>query len=59
MSEPTLRRDPDPAAEAHERRVAAELNAQYEELREQAQALFAAVKGRRGIRSDADWQAIF
>jgi hypothetical protein len=57
MSEPALRQDL--AAEAHERRVGAELNAQYEELRDQAQALFAAVKGRRGIRSDADWQAVF
>jgi hypothetical protein len=36
-----------------------ELNAQYEQLRDQAQALFAAVKGQRGIRSDAAWQAIF
>jgi hypothetical protein len=59
MSEAALRPDPDPAAAAHERRVAAELNAQYEDLRDQARALFAAVKGRRGIRTDADWQAIF
>jgi hypothetical protein len=54
-----MRLQPCPKAQAHEKRVAAELNAQYEELREQAQALFAAVKGRRGIRSNADWQAIF
>jgi hypothetical protein len=39
--------------------VATELNAQHQELRDQAQALLAAVKGQRGIRSEEDWQAIF
>jgi hypothetical protein len=59
MSERALLRDPDPAAEAHETRVTAELNAQHQELRDQAQALLAAVKGQRGIRREDDWQAIF
>jgi hypothetical protein len=57
MSEPAV--FPDPAAETHERRVTAELNAQHQELREQAQALLAAVKGQRGIRKEEDWQAVF
>jgi hypothetical protein len=48
MSERALLLDPDPAAEAHERRVAMQLNAQHRELRDQAQALLAAVKGQRG-----------
>jgi hypothetical protein len=47
------------AAQAHARRVAAELNAQHQELRDQAQALLAAVKGRRGVYRDEDWQRIF
>jgi hypothetical protein len=59
MSERALLRDPDPAAEAHETRVTAELNAQHQELRDKAQALLAAVKGQRGIRREDDWQAIF
>ena len=59
MSEPAVLPETDPAAEAHVRRVAAELNAQHQELRDQAQALLAAVKGQRGIRTEEDWQAIF
>ncbi len=54
-----VRKEADAAAEKHERRVAAELSAQHQELRDQAQALIAAVKGRRGIRGEEDWQAIF
>jgi hypothetical protein len=60
MSElPKVRKDAKLAAEAHEKRVAAELNAQHQELRDQAQAVFAAVKGRRGVQRDEDWQRIF
>ena len=51
--------DADLGAEAHEKRVATELNAQFEELRDQSQALIAAVKGRRGIQSAERWQAVF
>jgi hypothetical protein len=51
--------DADLGAEAHEKRVATELNAQFEELRDQSQALIAAVKGRRGIQSAEHWQAVF
>jgi hypothetical protein len=47
------------AAEEHERRVGAELNDQFQELRDQSQALIAAVKGRRGIQRDEDWHKIF
>jgi len=36
-----------------------ELNIQHQELRDQAQALFAAVKGRRGVYRDEDWQRVF
>ena len=63
MSEPAPTKvrnhDPDLAAEAHEKRVAAALNAQHLALRDQAQALIATVKGRRGIQSDEHWQALF
>jgi hypothetical protein len=59
MSEPAVLPETDPAAEAHVRRVATKLNAQHQELRDQAQALLAAVKGQRGIRTEEDWQAIF
>jgi hypothetical protein len=60
MSElPKVHKDAKLAAEEHERRVAAELNAQHQELRDQAQALLAAVKGRRGVQRDEDWQRIF
>ena len=51
--------DADLAAEAHEKRVATELNSQFEELRDQSQSLIAAVKGRRGIQTDEHWQAVF
>ena len=50
MSEPPLVKtpnDPDPAAEAHEKRVVAESNAQFQE------------EGRRGIRREEDWHAMF
>lgn len=47
------------AAEAFERRVAAENNSQFKELRDEAQALIAAVKGSRAIRRPEDWDAIF
>src|SRR6185369_8723044 len=63
MSKPALTkvrdRDADPAADAHEKRVVAELNAQHLALREQAQALIATVKGRRGLQSEEQWQAVF
>jgi hypothetical protein len=51
MSEPVLANPPQDdavlAAEAHEKRVAAELNIQFQELRDQSQALIAAVKGHQ------------
>jgi hypothetical protein len=36
-----------------------ELNTQHQELRDQAQALLAAAKGRRGIQREEDWHRIF
>jgi hypothetical protein len=39
--------------------VEAELNTQHQELRDQAQAILAAVKGRRGVQREEDWQKIF
>jgi hypothetical protein len=63
MSKPALKtirkNEVEVAAEAHEKRVVAELNAQHLALRDQAQALIATVKGRRGIQSDEHWQALF
>ncbi|MGO8842722.1 MAG: hypothetical protein ACLQF1_16830, partial [Methyloceanibacter sp.] len=47
------------SAEAFERRIAERNNAQFQELRDQAQALIAAVKGGRAIGRDEDWDAIF
>jgi hypothetical protein len=49
----------DPAAEAHERRVAEELKAQFLELRRQARGHFDVVKGRRGAYSAAYWEQAF
>jgi len=46
------------SADEYERRAAAKLNALHQELRDQAQTLFAAVKGWRGVSTEADWQAI-
>ena len=49
----------DPAAERHEAKVQAELNAQHLELRRQAQGVFEAIKGRRGATTEAYWEAAF
>lgn len=46
-------------ADAHERRVSQELNEQFEAMRNQARAVFSAISGRHGIRSEEDWQHIF
>ena len=63
MSKPALtkvRRDnAELSAEAHERRMAVGLNVQHQELRDQARALLAAVKGHRGVSRDEHWQRIF
>jgi hypothetical protein len=62
MSEPvpaTPQSDAVLAGKAHEKHVAVEFNAQFQEMRDQAQALLAAVKGRRGVYRDEDWQRIF
>lgn len=45
-------------ADAHERRVSQERNEQFEAMRNQARAVFAAIGGRHGIRSAEDWQRI-
>jgi hypothetical protein len=47
------------SAEAFEHRVQEENNAQFQELRDQARATLAAVKGSRAIRSPEDWEAMF
>ena len=49
----------DPAAERHEAKVQAELNAQHLELRRQAQGVFEAIKGRRGASTEEYWQEAF
>ncbi len=49
----------DPAAELHEQRVQVELNEQFRVLKQQAQGLFDAVKGRRGARTEDYWEAAF
>ena len=57
----SLAKDSEPieAAEAFERRVQEENNAQFQELRDQAQAVIAAVKGSRAIRRPEDWEGMF
>src|SRR5687767_3535958 len=54
-------RKPEPieAAEAFERRVQEENNAKFQELRDQAQATLAAVKGSRAIRGPNGWEILF
>ena len=49
----------DPAAELHEAKVQTEQNAQFLELKRQAQGTFAAVKGRRGASNEEYWQEVF
>ncbi len=46
-------------AEAFERRIQEENNAQFQELRDQARAVIAAVKGSRAIRRPEDWEGMF
>jgi hypothetical protein len=48
----------DPAAERHEAKVQAELNAQHLELRRQAKGTFEAIKGRRGASGEEYWQEV-
>jgi hypothetical protein len=45
-------------AKAFENRIQEENNAQFQELRDQARATLAAVKGSRAIRSPQDWDAM-
>ena len=59
LAVPKRQKDPDPATEAYLSRVEAELNAQHQELRDQARALLAAVKGHHSVQSEQDWQRIF
>jgi hypothetical protein len=47
------------SGEAYERRIAAENNALFQELRDQAQAIFAAVKENRAIGGPKGWAALF
>lgn len=49
----------DPLAVRHEIKVQAESNAQYLELRRQAQGTFEAIKGRLGARTEEYWQEAF
>ena len=48
----------DPAAERHEAKVQAELNAQFLELKRQAKGTFEAIKGRRGANNEEYWQEV-
>lgn len=48
----------DPAAERHEAKVQAELNAQFLELKRQAQGTFEAIKGRRGASIEEYWREV-
>jgi hypothetical protein len=52
-------REPIESAEAFERRIQQENNAQFQQLRDQAQATLAAVKGSRAIRRPEDWEGMF
>ena len=49
----------DPEAEAHERKVEEELEAQLRDLRQQARGIFDVLKGRRGAYSVASWEEAF
>jgi hypothetical protein len=55
---PPRQKDPDAAAEAYLTRREAELNAQHQELRDQARATLAAVKGHGRVQSEQDWQRV-
>lgn len=47
------------SAEAFEHRAQEENNARFQELRDQARATLAAVKGSRAIRRPEDWEGMF
>ncbi|MEI6535848.1 MAG: hypothetical protein WCN98_10945 [Verrucomicrobiaceae bacterium] len=49
----------DPAAFAHEAKVHMELNAQFRELKRQAQGVFEAVKGRIGAHQEEQLEQVF
>lgn len=49
----------DPVAVAHEAKVRLELNAQFRELKRQAQGVFEAVKGRVGARNEQYLEQVF
>jgi hypothetical protein len=48
----------DPAAERHEIKAQTEHNAQFLELKRQAQGTFEAIKGRRGASNEEYWQDV-
>ncbi len=45
-------------ASEHEERAARELDTQHRELKNDAQTLYRSVKGRRGVHSQAQWDAV-
>jgi len=58
LTAPQRQKDPDPETEAYLIKRDAELNAQHQELRDQARATLAAVKGHGRVQSEQDWQRI-
>lgn len=50
--------DPDPVAQCHIAKVQAEHDEQYLALRRRAQGMFAALKGRTGVRSHEDFDKL-
>ena len=53
------RREADDAADAHEARVQADLDQQFSDLKQDSRAILRAVKGRRGVSSEAHWEQIY
>lgn len=48
----------DARADAHELRVRAEFNTQFQRLKDEARAVYGVMEGRQGVRSPAEWQRL-
>jgi hypothetical protein len=58
LSSEAVSQTADDRAEAHERRVKGELDAQFQRLKDEAQAIYGMVEGRSGVRSRAEWEKL-
>ncbi len=58
MQDPIDREPEDVEGKEFEKQVQTELNVQFMELKDQARSLLSAVKGRRGVKTQEDWDEV-